>query len=75
MAVGIPIEFNATAEPLGSKRLSHDELIECAKAWLDSRLEKEECDPFGGPQTNIRIYVPLGVLDYCREEHAIQPWL
>jgi hypothetical protein len=73
--IGIPIEFNGTAEALGTKRLTQGELIEFATAWLDFLVSNRKCDPFGRPNTDARIGVPLGVLDYWRDNRSIPDWL
>lgn len=55
------------AEALGSKKLSRDELVEAAQAWLRSRIEKGECDPFTRPETDTVIDMPSAVMDYWVE--------
>lgn len=65
--VGITGTFHDPAEALGSKKLSRDELVEAAQAWLRSRIEKGECDPFTRPETDTVIDMPSAVMDYWVE--------
>ena len=73
--VGITGAFHDPAEALGSKKLSQDERIEAAGAWLRSRVEKGECDPFNHPETATAIDVPSAVMDYWVEHREIPHWV
>ena len=75
VAVGITGVFHDPAGPLGLKELSREELIEAATAWLRSRLEKGECDPFSHPERDRVIDVPSSVMEYWLEHHAIPHWI
>jgi hypothetical protein len=43
--VGITGQFQDPAEALGSKGLTKGELVEAARTWLRSRIDKGNCDP------------------------------
>lgn len=75
VAVGITGAFHDPAGPLGLKELSREELIEAAGAWLHSRLEKGECDPFNRPESDSTIDVPSPVMEYWMEQGAIPHWI
>lgn len=75
VAVGITGAFHDPAGPLGLKTLSREELTEAATAWLRSRLEKKECDPFSRPTTDSTIDVPSSVMEYWMEHHEIPHWI
>ena len=69
--VGITGTFHDPADALGLKNLSQTDLAEAAAAWLRSRLEKGECDPFARPQTDTVLTVPSSVMDYWVEHREI----
>ena len=71
VAVGISGAYHDPASALALKRLSHEELVEAAAAWLKSRLDKCECDPFKKTNPDTMIDVPLLIMDYWIEHHAI----
>ncbi len=73
--VGITGAYHDPAEALGSKKLSQDERVEAARAWLRSRVEKGECDPFSRPETDTIIDVPSGVMDHWAEHREIPHWV
>jgi hypothetical protein len=73
--VGITGQFHDPADALGSKKLTRAELIEAAKAWLRSRLEKGECDPFTRPDTDTFIDLPSGVMEFWIDHRSIPDWL
>ena len=75
VAVGITGVFHDPAGPLGLKELSREELIEAAGAWLRSRLEKGERDPFTRPESDSMIDVPSSVMEYWMEHRAIPHWI
>ena len=65
VAVSMAIEFNDTLEPLGSTKLSREELIQLAKDWLAHCVNKEPFDPFNCSD------VPRLVFDYWIEHRSI----
>ena len=71
VVVGITGAFHDPAGPLGPKTLSQDELIKAATAWLHSRLEKGECDPFNHPESDSMIDVPSSVMEYWMKHRTI----
>jgi len=73
--VGITGACHDLATALGSKKLSQDDLVQAANAWLRSRVEKRECDPFSGPASDMTIDLPPGVTDYWTEYREIPHWL
>jgi hypothetical protein len=75
VAVGVTGGFHDPAGPLGLKTLSTDEIAEAAAAWLRSRLEKGECDPFSRPESDSTIDVPSPVMEYWMEHRAIPHWI
>jgi hypothetical protein len=75
VAVGITGQFHDPAEALGSKKLSNEARVEAASAWLRSRLETKECDPFNRPQSDCTIDLPPAVMDYWIEHHSIPHWV
>lgn len=75
VAVGITGQSHDPSEALGSKKLSRGDLMEAAAAWLRSRLEKHECDPFNHPNTDTMIDVPPPVMEFWLEHRSIPPWI
>src|SRR5258708_38602896 len=69
--VGITGVFHDPATALGSTKLSQDELVEAASAWLRSGIEKGELDPFDERQTRCTIEVPSSIMDYWSEYREI----
>jgi len=73
--VGITGQSHDPAELLGSKGLTKGELVEAARAWLRSRIDKGECDPIRYPERDRYIDVPPGVMDYWTENRSIPDWI
>jgi hypothetical protein len=73
IAVGITGQFHDPAEALGIKKLSKEERIDAASAWLHSRMAKGY-DPFveGTPKT---IDLPPAIMEYWIEHREIPAWL
>jgi hypothetical protein len=75
VAVGITGQFHDPAEALGSKKLSKEERVEAASAWLRSRLDKKDCDPFNRPASDSTIDLPSTVMDHWIEHRSIPGWV
>lgn len=74
--VGITGQSHDPAETLGSKKLTKADLVEAARAWLRSRIEKGERDPLSHPDRDSFIEVPASVMDYWAEHAASIPeWI
>jgi hypothetical protein len=73
--VGITGQFHDPAEALGSKGLTKGELVEAARTWLRSRIDKGDCDPIAHPERDLYIDVPPGVMDYWAEHRSIPDWI
>ena len=73
IAVGITGQFHDLAEALGLKKLSKEERIHAASAWLRSRMAKGY-DPFaeGTPKT---IDLPPAIMEHWIEHREIPSWL
>jgi hypothetical protein len=73
VAVGITGQFHDPAEALGLKKLSKEERIEAAGAWLRSRIAKGY-DAFaeGPPQI---IDLPPAIMEHWIEHGEIPSWL
>lgn len=71
VAVGITGQFHDPAPALGNRKLSQSELAEAAAAWLRSRIDRGECDPFNRPGTDTMFDVPTAVMQYWIEHHAL----
>ena len=73
--VGVTGVWHDPAGALGIERLTQDELIEAARAWLTSRIEKGECDPLSELGTDLSIDLPSTVMEYWVEHRQIPSWI
>ena len=73
IAVGITGQFHDPAEALGIKKVSKEERIDAASAWLRSRIVKGY-DPLadGTPKT---IDLPPSIMDHWVAYREIPAWL
>jgi hypothetical protein len=69
--VGITGQSHDPAEALGSKGLTKEELVEAARTWLRSRIDKGDCDPIAHAERDLYIDVPPGVMNYWAEHRSI----
>lgn len=69
IAVGITGQFHDPAEALGTKKLSKEERIDAASAWLRSRIAKGY-NPFA-EGTDKTIDLPPAIMDHWIEHHEI----
>lgn len=73
--VGITGQAHDLATAFGAQRLSQDELIEAAKAWLVSRTEKGADDLFSSPDTDAFTDIPPALMSYWTEHRHIPNWV
>lgn len=73
VAVGITGQFHDPAEALGLKKISKEERIEAASAWVRSRIAKGY-DPLaeGTPKT---IDLPPAIMEHWIEHREIPAWV
>jgi hypothetical protein len=75
VAVGITGAFHDPAPALGIKPMLYGERIEAASAWLRSRIDKRECNPFARENADTSIDLPAPALEYWIEYGSIPQWL
>jgi hypothetical protein len=73
VAVGITGQFHDPAEALGLKKLSKEERIDAASAWLRSRIAKGY-DPFAEGTPKV-IDFPPAIMEHWIEHREIPSWL